>query len=65
MAVNSSRSMNKDLQHGLNDGLFKSLSPDRGGEVEMQAIHERAMMLQAQYDMNDIKMAVVQTAQYN
>ena len=65
MAVNSSRSMNEDLQHGINDGVFKSLSPDRGGEVEMQDVRERAMMLQAQYDMNDIKMAVVQTAQYN
>jgi hypothetical protein len=57
--------MNEDLQHGINDGVFKSLPPDRGGEVEMQDVRERAMMLQAQYDMNDIKMAVVQTAQYN
>lgn len=65
MAVNSSRSMNQDLQHGLNDGMFKSLSPDRGGEVETQDIRERAMTLQAQYDMNDIKMAVIQPVQYN
>lgn len=65
MATNNSRSMNVDLQHGLNDGTFKSLAPDRGGEVEMQAIHERAMMLQPQYDVNDIRMHVVQSAQYN
>lgn len=65
MTTNNSRSMNTDLQNGLNDGTFKSLAPDRGGEVEMQAIHERAMMLQAQYDVNDIRMHVVQTAQYN
>lgn len=65
MSVNNSRSMNLDLQKGLNDGAFKSLSPDRGGEVEMQAIHERASLLQPQYDMNDIKMGVVQSSPYN
>jgi len=57
--------MNLDLQKGLNDGAFKSLSPDRGGEVEMQAIHERASLLQPQYNVNDLKMGVVQSSSYN
>lgn len=65
MTVNNSRSMNLDLQKGLNDGVFKSLAPGRGGEVEMQAIHERASLLQPQYGMNDIKMGVVQSSPYN
>lgn len=65
MAKNVYRSMNTDLRHGIDDGVFKSLSPDRGGEVEMNTIHERASLLQAQYDINDLKMGVVQTSPYN
>ena len=34
MAVNDSRSMNRDLRLGATDGKFKSLTPDRGGEVD-------------------------------
>ena len=65
MSVNNSRSMNLDLQKGLNDGVFKSLTPGRGGEVEMQAVQERASLLQPQYNVNDLKMGVVQSSPYN
>lgn len=34
MAVNDSRSMNRDLTLGATDGKFKSLTPDRGGDVD-------------------------------
>lgn len=34
MAVNDSRSMNRDLTLGATDGRFKSLTPDRGGDVD-------------------------------
>jgi hypothetical protein len=34
MAVNDSRSMNKDLKLGATDGRFKSLTPGRGGDVD-------------------------------
>lgn len=34
MAVNDSRSMNRDLRMGATDGRFKCLTPDRGGEVD-------------------------------
>jgi hypothetical protein len=34
MAVNYSRSMNRDLRLGVTDGKYKSLTPDRGGEVD-------------------------------
>lgn len=34
MAVNDSRSMNRDLRLGATDGRYKSLAPDRGGEVD-------------------------------
>lgn len=53
MAVNDSRSMNADLQEGLLDGRLKSLTPDRGGTVEVNFVHDRAMGLQAQYSISD------------
>lgn len=65
MAKNVYRSMNADLRLGVDDGAFKSLAPDRGGEVDMKSIHERASLLQAQYDINDLKMGVIQSAPYN
>lgn len=34
MAVNDSRSMNRDLRLGVTDGRFKDLTPSRGGEVD-------------------------------
>lgn len=53
MAINDFRSMNADLQQGLVDGRIKSLAPDRGGSVEVQFVHERALGLQAQYSISD------------
>lgn len=53
--INQSRSMNKDLQQGITDGLLKSLTPDRGGEVEIEAPYSRYEMLQPQYDIADMK----------
>lgn len=53
MAVNDSRSMNADLQQGLLDGRLKTLTPDRGGSVEVQNVHDRALALQAQYSISD------------
>jgi hypothetical protein len=54
MAVNQTRSLNADLQKGVNDGLLKSLSPDRGGEVETKQLVERAATLQPQYNVTDV-----------
>lgn len=51
MAVNESRSMNADMKQGANDGKFKSLTPDRGGEVEMGAVATRMTELQEQYNV--------------
>ena len=34
MAVNESRSLNRDLVLGATDGKFKTLTPDRGGVVD-------------------------------
>lgn len=53
MAVNTSRSMNADLQQGTVDGLRKNLTPDRGGEVEEGAALTRAADLQPQYGITD------------
>lgn len=51
MAVNESRSMNADMQQGVKDGTFKSLTPDRGGVVEMSNVLKRADVLPPQYDV--------------
>lgn len=51
MAVNSSRSMNADLQKGVRDGTFKNITPDRES-VEVQPL-ERAHQLQCQYNVAD------------
>lgn len=51
MAVNEARSANADLQTGLRDGRYKSLTPGRGGEVEMEKPKQRAKELQMQYGM--------------
>lgn len=51
MAINGARSMNQDLYQGQNDGLTKSLAPDRGGVVEYTNVLERANKLQAQYSI--------------
>lgn len=54
MAVNDSRSMNNDLHLGVNDGRLKSLTPDRGGQVDESNVSVRASLLQTQYDITDL-----------
>lgn len=51
MAVNESRSMNMDLIGGAGDGKFKSLTPDRAGEVDPTAAAIRQSELQVQYNI--------------
>lgn len=51
MAVNESRSMNGDLHKGATDGKFKSLTPDRGGNVDPTASAIRATELNIQYNV--------------
>jgi|LauGreDrversion4_2_1035121.scaffolds.fasta_scaffold01379_16 hypothetical protein len=53
MAVNDSRSMNMDLRLGACDGSHKSLTPSRGGEVEMNNVQIRRTQLQPQYNVVD------------
>ena len=50
MAVNTSRSQNADLRLGATDGAYKSPTPDRGGEVEMQSPTKLTMVLNEQYN---------------
>lgn len=42
MARNDSRSMNGDFRLGSVDGVYKSLTPDRGGDVEESWAQHRA-----------------------
>lgn len=51
MAVNESRSCNQDLVRGAGDGKFKSLTPDRGGEVDPTSATIRKESLQIQYNI--------------
>ena len=51
MAVNESRSMNRDLVRGAGDGKFKSLTPSRGGEVDPTSATIRKQVLQMQYNI--------------
>lgn len=53
MAVNATRSMNRDLQAGVRDGRFKSITPDRGGSVEIDAVIDRAVVIPPQYNVTD------------
>lgn len=53
MAVNESRSMNRDLKLGAGDGKFKSLTPDRGGDVDPTTSAVRKNMLQIQYNIQE------------
>lgn len=65
MAVNESRSMNRDLVLGATDGKFKNLTPDRGGEVDTLAPTVRSQELQLQYDLvNRTPLADLPTAVY-
>ena len=52
MAINSSRSMNADLQQGTVDGRLKNLTPDRSA-TETAAVDKRAAELQPQYGLTD------------
>jgi hypothetical protein len=53
MAINETRSLNTDLTYGKDDGRIKRLAPDRGGEVELERLFERADALQRQYSIAD------------
>ena len=54
MAVNETRSMNNDLHSGINDGRLKSITPGRGGEVELNFPYNRSKLLQTQYNVTDM-----------
>ena len=54
MAVNDSRSMNRDLRLGATDGKFKSLTPDRGGDVDPTAATLRMQVTKAQYPTGEV-----------
>ena len=59
MAVNTSRSMNGDRKLGEEDGMIKSLTPDRGGVLEeINGLVARAKLLQTQYNVVDIERGV-------
>jgi len=65
MAVNESRSMNRDMLLGATDGKFKSLTPNRGGEVDPTSSAKRAHELQLQYNVVDrSELADMPSAQY-
>lgn len=50
MAVNASRSQNADLRLGATDGAFSSLTPDRGGAVEMKTVTKRSLVITEKYN---------------
>lgn len=54
MVMNVSRSMNQDLHSGVNDGRFKNLAPDRGGNLDTSYVATRAGLLQNQYNITDM-----------
>lgn len=54
MAMNSERSMNNDLHSGVNDGRLKNLTPDRGGQLDMDHVMARSGLLQNQYNVTDM-----------
>jgi hypothetical protein len=49
MAVNESRSANADMKLGQRDGRYKSLTPSRGGEVDMSNVAIRAKEIPMHY----------------
>jgi hypothetical protein len=51
--INQTRSMNTDLQFGVNDGKYKQMTPDRGGEAELFQPNSRYEELQIQYSITD------------
>ena len=48
---NMERSANADLRKGIMDGTYKSLTPDRGGDVEMEYVTKRNIVAPPQYGM--------------
>jgi hypothetical protein len=48
---NTSRSQNADLRMGIMDGTYKSLTPDRGGDVDMSSVTKRNMVAPPQYGL--------------
>ena len=52
MAVNESRNLAAEKTAGINDGRYKSLTPDRGGDVESSAVAQRVTELPAHYGMH-------------
>lgn len=54
MAMNVERSMNQDLHSGVNDGRLKNLTPDRGGQLDMDHVLTRSSLLQNQYNVTDL-----------
>lgn len=54
MAVNDSRSMNRDLRLGMTDGKFKSLTPDRGGDVDPTAATARMNVVKSMFPTGEL-----------
>jgi hypothetical protein len=54
MAVNDARSMNNDLRLGARDGMFKSLTPDRGGDVDPTHATYRMESLKAPFPTGEM-----------
>ena len=50
--------MNGDRMLGEQDGMMKSIAPDRGGDLEESHALDRAKMLQTQYNIVDKKRGV-------
>ena len=66
MAVNEVRSMNHDLLLGINDGKYKNLTPNRGGEVDPSSATLRSNVLNLQYNVVETTpLAEAPTAAYN
>ena len=52
MSVNETRSMNQDLVQGKADGVRKALTPDRGGELDLTNVTQRAEELPWHYGVD-------------
>lgn len=51
MAVNESRNLGAEKAAGINDGRYKSLTPDRGGVVEQSFVAQRLKDLPEHWGM--------------
>lgn len=54
MAKNETRVQNVELEQGMTDGTYKSLSPDRGGAVEPATRQARANLDPGWYGMAEL-----------